>query len=181
MKKTLLLIAAGCISAALISGHLCAQDSKDQATLASAATASAKPATASNSSLANTSNSTISLRAIKDFKGRFTNAKGEQWFPIETGFVAYFKVDEFQQRIFYDKKGRWQSSLRCLSEKQLPRDIRAIVKSTYYDFVITLVQIVEIPNHMVYLVHLEDENSLRIVRVSEEGEMDILEEYVKAR
>ncbi|HMI63045.1 MAG TPA: hypothetical protein VK518_19140, partial [Puia sp.] len=68
-----------------------------------------------------------------------------------------------------------------LSEKQLPRDVRAIVKSTYYDFVITLVRIIEIPDHMVYLVHMEDENSIKIVRVSEEYEMDVLEEFTKNR
>ncbi|HXO76058.1 MAG TPA: PepSY-like domain-containing protein [Puia sp.] len=181
MKKTLLLIAVGCISAALISGHLCAQDQKDQAALASSATVKAPPATASGSSSANTANSTISQRAMKDFKGRFTNAKNEQWFPINTGFVAYFKVDSFQQRIFYDKKGRWEASMRDLTEKQLPRDIRAIVKSSYYDFAITLVRVVEIPDHMVYIIHMEDEKNIMIVRVSELGEMDVLEEFTKQR
>jgi hypothetical protein len=181
MKKTLLLIAAGCMSAALISGQLRAQDSKDQATLASTATPRALPATTSNSSLANTANSTVSLRATKDFKGRFTNAKGEQWFPIETGFTASFTVDGFRQRAFYDKKGRWQSSMKDLSEKQLPHDVRDVVKRTYYDFAITLVRIIEIPGHMVYLVYMEDENSIKIVRVSEEYEMDVLEEFTKIR
>ena len=180
MKKTLLLIAAGWMTAALMSGRLCAQDPKDQATLASAAPR-ALPAKTSNSSLANTANSTVSLRATKDFKGRFTNAKGEQWFPIETGFTASFTVDGLSQRAFYDKKGRWQSSMKDLSEKQLPRDVRDVVKRTYYDFVITLVRIIEIPGHMVYLVYMEDETSFKIVRVSEEYEMDVLEEFTKSR
>jgi len=179
MKKTLLLIAVGCISAALISGHLCAQDQKDQTALASSATVKAPSATAAGTSSANTASSTISLRAMKDFKSRFTNAKDELWFPINTGFVAYFKEDGFQQRIYYDKKGRWEASMRDLTEKQLPRDVRAIVKSSYYDFTITLARVIEVPDHKVYIIHLEDENNILIVRVSEFGEMDVLEEFTK--
>ncbi|HEY4289277.1 MAG TPA: hypothetical protein VGN00_19385 [Puia sp.] len=181
MKKTLLLLAAGCMSAALISGHLCAQDPKDQATLASAATAKTSPAAASSPSMANTVNNRISLRTMKDFRKRFTGAKGELWFPVNTGFLASFTVDGFQHRAFYDKKGRWQSSMKDGSEKQLPRDVRAIVKSTYYDFAITLVRIVEIPDHKVYIIHLEDENSFKIVRVNEDCEMDVLDEFTKLR
>jgi hypothetical protein len=182
MKKTIHLFAVGCMSAAMISGHVWAQDTKNQAGLASAPTANAHAVAApSNGSFTNTAGvSTISLHAIKDFKGRFTNAKDEQWYSMKTGFLAYFTQDGFRERACYDKKGRWQYSLKYWNESKLPPDIRAVVKRTYYDFAITLVEIVEIPGHMVYLVHLDDEKNHKIVRVSEEGEMDVLEEFSKA-
>lgn len=183
MKKSILLLAVGCVSAAIFSDHVLAQSIRTQADVASAQTnhTPAPVAASSDSSFANTADaSTISLKAIKDFKGRFTDAKDEKWLTINSGFLAYFTQDGFKDRAYYDKKGRWQYSLKFCDEKKLPRDIRAVVKSTYYDFAITLVEIIEIPAHLVYLVHLEDTTNLKIIRVSEEGEMDIFQEFTKA-
>jgi hypothetical protein len=62
----------------------------------------------------------------------------------------------------------------------MPREIRGIVKSQYYDYTITLVeQIEETHKPLVYVVHLEDAATLMNVRVSER-EMEVMEEYVKS-
>jgi hypothetical protein len=42
------------------------------------------------------------------------------------------------------------------------------------------VEIVEIPDHKVYFVHLEGEKTLMVVRVTEEGEMNVVREFQKA-
>ena len=181
MKKSILLLAVGCASAALISGHIYAQDTRTQDALAGTPTATSRALTApAHGSIANTEDvSTINLHAIKDFKERFTNVKDEHWYSVKAGFQVYFMENGFKVRAHYDKKGRWQSSFKYCDESILPRDTRAMVRSTYYDFTITLVQIIEIPGHMVYLIHLDDEKSNKIVRVSEEGEMDVLQEFQK--
>jgi hypothetical protein len=182
MKKTTFRVAAF-LSAALISGHLYAQDTKAQADLAgnqpahTNASATASPGT----SLAHeAAASTISVRAIKDFKGRFTKAADERWSLLDKGFCAYFTQDGIKVRAYYDTKGHWQASLRYCNEFQIPHFIRDIVKRTYYDLAITFVNIVEVPEHTVYLVHLEDKNTLKIVRVNEDGEMDVLNDYIKS-
>ncbi|SRR5260221_7233991 len=183
MKKSIFLFAAGCVSAAILSGHVLAQDIKNPADLASARAniKSAPAAVASNNSLENTLGaSAISLHALKDFKGRFANAKDEKWFSTKGGFLAYFIQDGFKGRSYYGKKGGWLYSLIFCDEKKLPRDIRAVVKSSYYDFAITVVEIVEIPDHLVYLVHLEDATDIKIVRVSGDGEMDVFQEFKKS-
>jgi hypothetical protein len=41
------------------------------------------------------------------------------------------------------------------------------------------VNIIEVPDHTAYLVHLEDKNSLKIVRVNQDGEMDVLTDLTK--
>jgi hypothetical protein len=123
--------------------------------------------------------SNVSMKAIKDFKGRFGAATNEKWFAIRGGFISYFKLNGFGDRVFYDKKGHWQGSLILYNEDGLPHEIRAIVKSQNYDYAITLVEEVETTSGGVYLVHLEDKTSFKIVRVTKEGEMDVMEEFLK--
>jgi hypothetical protein len=188
MKKTILALAVGCVSAVMLPAYVFAQATGNQADMASVQTHIAStPATASssnatlNGSSANTAGGgTVSLKAIRDFKDRFTNVTDEKWYPSSDGFVVYFTQDDFRNRVYYDKKGRWQYSLICGSEKKLPRDVRAMVKRNYYDFTITLVQLVEIPGHMAYLVHIEDATSIKIIRVTDEGDMDVYQEFTKA-
>ncbi|MEO6960598.1 MAG: hypothetical protein ABIY90_01450, partial [Puia sp.] len=66
------------------------------------------------------------------------------------------------------------------SEDKLPREIRAIVKSTYYDFTITVVEDVQTRVNGVYLIYLEDKTSIKIVRVTRDGDMDVFKEITKS-
>jgi hypothetical protein len=61
----------------------------------------------------------------------------------------------------------------------MSRDIRAQVKSTYYDYTITLVEEIEqINNPLVYLVHLADASTWKIVSVCD-GEMETVQDFRK--
>jgi hypothetical protein len=186
MKRTIFLLAVACFPAAFFPGQTSAQGIQNPGSFVGSQTQSAPiqtiafsyksfdAATSTESEI-----SAINIKAIKDFKGRFAEAKDEKWFTLKDGFMSYFTLDGYGVRACYDKKGRWQYSLRFSSENKLPHDIRAVVKSTYYDFTITIVETVEVPGQRVYLVHLEDATQIKIVRVSEEGEMSVLQEYTK--
>jgi len=182
MKQTIFPVAV-LLSAALISGQTYAQENKGQTDLAAAKTSNAAP-----SAIASTGTplpnpaaaSTISLRAIKDFRSRFTKVADEQWSKIDKGFCACFTKDGFKVRAYYNTRGDWQASIKYGNESQLPFFVRDVVKRTYYDLAITSVTIVEIPDHKVYLMNLEDSTTLKVVRVNEEGEMDILKDLVKS-
>lgn len=177
----MLLTAAG-LSAAMTSGQIFAQDIKNQADLAGTTVAKthAKPAGLSDAPPANTATvSTINLHAIKDFKARFGNVKDERWYAIKEGFLAYFSRNGYSERAYYDRKGHWLASLIYADEHKLPANIRDLVRRAYYDQPITFVQVVEVPDHIVYLVHVEDKATLKILRVSEEGEMDVMNEFTK--
>jgi len=181
MKK-IAFLAAAVLSAASISGHLYGQDAKAQADLAGAQSLLTNPpaTTSSSAFLApDAVASTISARAIKDFKGRFTKVADEKWYLMDKGSCAYFIQGGIKIRAFYDTKGHWLASLKYCGEEQLPHLIRDVVKRTYYDFAITFVNIIEVPDHTAYLVHLEDKNSLKIVRVNQDGEMDVLTDLTK--
>lgn len=182
MKKQTIL-AAAIVTAALITGHLYAQDAPARNDVS--VTRPAKPAPGISAANSKTPDnvgaaSTISLRAIKDFKTRYTKVADEQWSRIDKGFAAFFTTDGFKVRAYYDPKGRWQASLKYCDESQLPRFIRDIVKRTYYDFAITNVVEIAVPEHQVWMITIEDKDTFKVVRVNDEGEMDVQHDYVKA-
>ena len=122
---------------------------------------------------------TINAKAIKDFNTRFSGADNAMWFSDKNGFTSYFVKDGYGDRVFYDKKGHWQYSLIFYSEDKLPRDVRAAVKSTYFDMAITLVEEVQTTESKVYIVHLEDKSTIKIIKVNKDGEMETLQDLIK--
>jgi hypothetical protein len=121
----------------------------------------------------------INTKAVKDFQVRFNEASNAKWFSDASGFVSYFTVNGFGNRAFYDKKGRWQYSLIFYGEDKLPKDIRGIAKSTYYDLTITMVEEVQTPAGNAYFLHMEDKSNIRIVKLNSEGEMVTVQELTK--
>jgi hypothetical protein len=122
---------------------------------------------------------TINAKAVKDFNVRFNHSSNAMWFSDRNGFVSYFVQNGYGNRAYYDKKGRWQYSLIFYGEDKLPRDIRTIVRSTYFDLAITLVEEVQTTEGMVYIVHLEDKSSIKLVKVNKEGEMETMQDLIK--
>ncbi len=120
----------------------------------------------------------IHVKAMRDFKKKYPDIEGEQWFLIPNGFMATFAVDSVKNRILYDSRGDWTYSVLYYSEKKLPKDVRAQVKSTYYDYAITGIDEVQVPGKTIYIVHLEDQSTWKKLRICD-GEMEIIEDFNK--
>jgi len=86
----------------------------------------------------------INSKAIKDFQERYNNIKNAMWFSDQNGFESYFVQNGFGNRVYYGKKGHWLYSLILHTEHELPSDVRASIKSIYFDFAITLVEEVQL-------------------------------------
>jgi len=121
----------------------------------------------------------INSKAAKDFSARFNSVNNAMWFSDQNGFVSYFVRDGFGNRAFYDKKGRWQYSLIFYGEDKLPKDLRAAIKSTYYDMSITLVEEVQTNDGTGYVIHLEDKSNIKILKVNKDGEVATMQELTK--
>jgi hypothetical protein len=185
MKKTLIALSIGLMSIAALSNCVYAQNSVTPIAFNDAKNfkssirnmAALESPAFMGTYVPDTKN--ISAKAIKDFQGRFNGASNTLWFSDRNGFVSYFVQDGYGDRVFYDKKGHWQYSLIFYGEDKLPRDIRAVVKSTYFDLAITLVEEVQTNDGMAYIVHLEDKSNIKLVKVNKEGEMAIMQELTK--
>jgi hypothetical protein len=120
----------------------------------------------------------INIRAVRDFMIRFDEVENVLWFAVpKGGYEAYFVRDGYGDRVIYDKSGGWQQSLITYDEDKCPRDIRAAVKSLFFDFDIILVEEVVTREGAEFIFHLQDKSSIRIVRVSKENEVEILKEF----
>ena len=103
-----------------------------------------------------------------------------QWFPVKEGNLVRFKQDSTACRVFYDSRGRWVYTVKWYGEKEMPKRVRALIKSTWYDYTITQVDEVHQGfDPIVYIVHMQDGASWKNVHVCN-LEIRNIEEYVKA-
>ena len=109
----------------------------------------------------------------------FGDSKNENWFHLEAGSLAEFEDKGIHYRVLFDKKGNWLYTIKKYTEKELPKDVRAEVKSTYYDYAIGHVNEVNEAQLVVYLVHIENEQEWMTIRVAADGEMEVVEQFAK--
>jgi hypothetical protein len=136
-------------------------------------TPAGKPTTATN---AGENLQLISKRALKNFTASFKTAEAVKWFTIPDGFIAYCSINHQPSKLYYDRQGNWRYTTRTYEEKELPADIRATVKRTYYDYTIYGVQEIQAADKMVYIVYLKDDNTIITLKVCE-GEMEEIQHF----
>ncbi len=117
--------------------------------------------------------------ALRHFMSAYGESLNADWNLTRFGYRAEFKKEEIKYLVDYNKGGFWISTIRFYSEKQMPRDIRRIVKSVYFDYEIELVSEVNYGKHVVYHINIQDETSLKKLIVMD-GEMTVEAEYTRA-
>jgi hypothetical protein len=123
----------------------------------------------------------LKSRAVRNFVRSYKNVSNEKWYNVQDGFIAMFILDDINYRVDYDKKGNWLHTIRTYNENKLPPDVRHLVKSSYYDYNISLVQEIETPREpFTYVVHLDGKTKLINLRVSN-GEMDEWQKFEKSK
>ena len=124
----------------------------------------------------------ISPRALRNFANTYKNVTDESWLQVKNGFAVRFNSDGAKSTIFYNKNGDWVSSIKIYHEEKMDREIRHIVKSSYYDYKIIYTQeVVTIESEGVptYIVCLEDNTNIKFVIINA-GEMSVWKELTKA-
>lgn len=123
----------------------------------------------------------MNTRAMRDFVSRFSGVTNELWHRNNDCYVAVFFRDSVQYRVIYTSRGDLNYVMKYYEEKKLARDIRAQVKSVYYDYKIYIVQEIESPdNPTVYIFNLQGDTDWKKVKLRS-GEMEVLEEYRKGK
>jgi len=122
----------------------------------------------------------INTKVLRSFMSTYWNATNPQWVKYAEGFVVYFKSDSIKHRVYYDNTGGRQCTIRQYSEKDLPREIRHMVKSVYYDYSIYLIDEVTVDDKTSYIIKIEDKTSLKEIKI-ENGEMEVTHEFIKSK
>jgi hypothetical protein len=122
----------------------------------------------------------VNMKALKDFNKTFKEVDDANWFKTKEGFIAQFKKDGISTRVDYNRKGRFLAMIRYYDENKLPKDVRHLVRSNYYDYKINLVIEVTYDNITAYLVKIEDEKTTKTIRVID-GEWEVYEDFQKSK
>jgi hypothetical protein len=117
-------------------------------------------------------------RVLRNFEKSFKNATEVKWTVRNDGFRVHFYQDGIQHRAFYNKRGQWEATLRYCGEASLPSDVRHLVRSNYYDFrIVTVIEVTK-DQKTAYIINLEDQTSLKIIKVVD-GEIETVQDCVK--
>jgi len=102
----------------------------------------------------------------------------ERWYKLPGGYLAEFTEGPVQNKLVFDKNGNWVYTMREYGEKQLPEEVRRLVKSTYYDFSIGWVKEVTQFQSIVYVVHIDNAPEWKDLLVRDE-EIKVQREVLK--
>jgi len=119
-----------------------------------------------------------SVKAAREFWKRHGEDKDEKWYKYPGGYLAEFMEGEIETKVVFDRKGNWTYTMRQYTEKELPREVRALVKSTYYDFAIGWVKEVAQFQSLVYVVHVDNPQEWKDLIVRD-GEIEVSREVLK--
>jgi hypothetical protein len=120
---------------------------------------------------ANIPETAVNIRVVRSFRKSFPQVSGEKWNMANDHYFVMFSTGEIKHSIVYTKKGSLDYALKMYREKHLPRSIRNVVKSLYYDYTINTAQELHINRKTIYIIQLSDSSGWISVRVCD-GEID---------
>jgi hypothetical protein len=121
----------------------------------------------------------INKRAIRQFISWYREIQDEQWYHVSNGLVVKFHENGLDNMAAFDVKGRWLFTITYLDEKLLSERINYLIKSVFYDYQVTQIELIQSPLAMVYIVHMQNETSWKNVRIQEDEAMDIIQDFNK--
>ena len=120
-------------------------------------------------------------RAEKDFSKSYKNASSVQWYETyDGGSVVYFTEADIKMKSVYNKKGKWEYTLRFFAENEMSAEAKSMIKNAYSNYTISRAIEVERFDKRVLLIYIQNERSLKTARIMD-GEIDTVEEYRKSK
>jgi hypothetical protein len=95
------------------------------------------------------------------------------------GYILHSIIDGRQSTSAYNKRGNWLYTIQQYNTDNLDKKIIDKVQSVYGDYGVTSIQKVDQPGmETVYVLHLENENSIKVVRLTNDG-MELVQDFTK--
>jgi hypothetical protein len=109
----------------------------------------------------------VSARVNKSFEQMFTNTSQRKWSKVHEKFMVEFIQNDQKNRALFTKNGELIYHISFGVEKNLPTEVRNVVKSHYYDQTITWVYKINQDDRNIWVVSMEDAEDLVMVRVED--------------
>ena len=122
----------------------------------------------------------VNSAVMRNFLRTYVGVTNEKWIGIRDGFVAMFRLNDVDYQVAYDKKGQMVHTIRSYGEAQLSSNMRHLIKSSYYDYNINLVQEIETPgDSLTCIIHLIGKTELIDLGITD-GEMQVLQKFKRS-
>jgi hypothetical protein len=118
-------------------------------------------------------------RATKAFATDFENASDALWYVGKGEYTVSFMQGGIRSIAWYSKGGALLYTLLSYDEARLPVQARKALLSEFSGYKINLVEEVRQANTTVYLVHLQDSCSIKLVAIND-GIASLYRSYRKA-
>ena len=120
----------------------------------------------------------ITDKVAKSFLKSFPGAEKLRWYKYDQDYLAKFILDDMDHNAFFRKNGFLKYDVRYGYEKNLPEEIKSLVKNSYDNYDIYRVINVLSEGRDVWIVKLEGMKRYATLRI-EDGEIDEFERYDK--
>lgn len=126
-----------------------------------------------------TSINEINKKAFRNFTREHKNVPDAKWFKSANGFfVVNFISEDIGSWIYYSKKGDYEFMIRQYNEEKLPREVRHLVKTNYFDFNIYHVTEINRNSKTAFVVKIEDKTYWKTIKIVGD-EMELVDAFLK--
>ncbi len=122
----------------------------------------------------------VNLKAEKNFKKDYQQANEAEWSTLsDHSLMCRFFMNDILYRAFYTAHGQWMYTASGYDANKLDKAVSNKIRSVYYNSSIVFVNQIDIVGgKTIYIVEIQDEKSIRKLRVDED-EMEIVQEFEK--
>jgi hypothetical protein len=122
----------------------------------------------------------VNVKAEKSFAKSYQHATAAEWFNLQDkSIMCRFYADNILHRAFYTPNGQWAATVSGYDGSKLDKAISENIKSVYYDSRIVFVEQIDLVGRKpVYIVEIQDEKSIRKLKVDND-EMQVMQEFEK--
>ena len=123
-------------------------------------------------------NENVSAAAMSAFNKVFKDVENVRWHATDEGSTVKFDRVNTKYHVFYNKRGKWQSTIQYLPVEMVPRWVVGRVNSDFRHFSIFFAQFVKTRAGSAYLVKIEKGNDWKFVSITPMA-TEVLGEYVR--
>ena len=129
---------------------------------------------------ASSSSAVISAKINRAFNQFFAGATNLRWYEIDKKFLVKFIMNDQENRALFTKNGQLVYHITYGTENFLPKDVRHLVKTKYYDQKITRVLKVNQEDRNIWVISMEDAKDIIMARV-EDMELEETQRMTKTK
>jgi len=126
-----------------------------------------------------TAKSNVNKEVAHAFETSFKNAVNQRWYRIDKNYMVKFILDDQKNTALFKKNGALIYHISYGFEKDLPDDIRDMVKSSYALYTITRAVKVNQDARIIWVINLGKTDKLVLARV-ENGILEEVGDYNKS-